>query len=161
MRVFVAVCALVVALCGPGVAQAASAQDEALKALVRSFIESYAKVDRAAVLAQIDPEAIHVYGSDVAEFVSDRAGLEAMLANDGRLWGDTASFGAMTNVSIVRSRNLATIFFDAPFTVGGRPPVPVRFAMVWRKVGARWLLTQSSNVVPTVGASAADLLAKP
>lgn len=147
------------AACATG-AQAATSPDAALRAQTQAFIEAYAKVDRDAVFKSVHPNKIYIYGSDASEFISDHAGLKAMLDADAKLWGGTAAFGKMDHVSITRSGDMASIFFDAPFTVGGRPAVPVRFAMVWRKVGGRWLLVQSSNVVPTVGSSATEILAK-
>lgn len=105
----------------------------------------------------VKPES-YVYGSDEAEFIVGRDALEHMFANDIRLWQGTAKFGALRNVSSIRSRDLATMFFDVPFSVGGRPSVTVRFAMVWRREPDGWRLVQSSNVVPTKGQSAEELL---
>jgi hypothetical protein len=82
-----------------------------------------------------------------------------MLSNDARLWSGTAHIGEMKDVTVVKQGHLESIFFQAPFTVGNGPPVPVRFCMIWRHTGNRWLLLQSSNAVVTEHQSAAELLA--
>lgn len=136
---------------------AGQAAEADLQQTVASFLASYAKGDKAAVEAQVDP-AVHIYGSDVAEAYSGLAGFDRMFNEDVQLWRGGARFGPMRNVSLVRDATLATIFFDAPFSVGSSPPVPVRFAMAWRLQNGAWKLVQSSNAVPTVGQSAGDLL---
>jgi ketosteroid isomerase-like protein len=122
------------------------------------FLRAYAAGNHDAVMRVIADDSIHVYGSDVAEVVTTKAGLQAMFDADQQLWRGTASFGSMRNVSSVAAGSLVTLFFDAPFIVGGHPEVIVRFATVWRRDGASWKLVQSTNVVPTVGQSAAELL---
>ncbi len=129
-----------------------------LTAQTRAFLDAYARGDRQRVLALIDRAAIVVYGSDAAEVFRGAADVESMLSNDLRLWGGTAQIGPMDHVTVIETKNLTSLFFDAPFSAGGRPPLPVRFAMVWRRSGKKWLLVQSSNVVPTQGQSAAQLL---
>jgi hypothetical protein len=99
-----------------------------------------------------------MYGSDATEVFHGVASIQAMLANDTRLWSGTAHIGEMQNITVVKEGNLESIFFQAPFTVGSRPPVPVRFCMIWRHNGKRWLLLQSSNAVVTEHQSAAELL---
>jgi hypothetical protein len=111
------------------------------------------------VLPFIDPDNITVYGTDASEYFHGRAAFLAMMANDARLWQHSAHIGSMQNISTVVAGNLATIFFDVPFTVGDRPPLPLRCAAVWHRHGNRWLLRQAANVVPTTGQSAAELLA--
>lgn len=149
--------ALAIGLAALFTLSAAGAGEPDLRQTVTSFLQSYAKGDRAAVEGQIDP-AIHIYGSDVAESYSGIAGFDRIFESDTKLWGGAAKFGAISDVSTAREGNLATIFFDAPFSVGSRPAVPVRFAMVWRLENGAWKLVQSSNVVPTVGQSADDIL---
>jgi ketosteroid isomerase-like protein len=129
-----------------------------IEALTRSFLDAYAAADTAAVLPLIDADYITIYGSDAAEFFQGRAAFLSMLANDARLWQHSAHIGPMQHVSTVVSGDIATIFFDTSFTVGGRPPVPLRCAAVWQRHGKRWLLRQAVNVVPTTGQSAAELL---
>lgn len=129
-----------------------------IKMQTRQVLDAYARGDSAGVLALSDPEAITVYGSDAAEVFHGAAALKTMLAYDQRLWGGAAQIGPLDHVNLVETKDLASIFFDAPFSVGGRPPLPVRFAMTWRRTGKRWLLVQSSNVVPTQGQSARQLL---
>jgi hypothetical protein len=132
--------------------------DAAFASFTRHFLDAYARGDSAAVMHAIDPKAIHVYGSDANEFFSSPEQVQTMMGEDSKLWGGTARFGPMQHVSVARDSHLATIFFDVPFSVASRPPQTVRFAMTWRKEGHRWLLVQSSNAVPTVGSSAAELL---
>jgi ketosteroid isomerase-like protein len=122
------------------------------------FLRAYAAGRRDAVMSVVADDSIHVYGSDVAEVVTTKAGVQAMFDADQQLWRGTARFGSMRNVSSVVAGSLVTLFFDAPFIVDGHPEVIVRFATVWRRDGARWKLVQSANVVPTVGQSAAELL---
>jgi ketosteroid isomerase-like protein len=123
-----------------------------IQTLTRTFLDAYAAADSATLLPLIDADHIAVYGSDAAEFVEGRAAFSAMLEHSARI-------GTMQHVSIVVSGDLATIFFDASFTVGDRPPIPIRCALVWQRHADRWLLRQAANVVPTTGQSAAKLLA--
>jgi ketosteroid isomerase-like protein len=122
------------------------------------FLRAYAAGHRDAVMSVVADDSIHVYGSDVAEVVTTKAGVQAMLDADQQLWRGTARFGSMRNVSSVAAGSLVTLFFDVPFIVDDHPEVIVRFATVWRRDGARWKLVQSANVVPTVGQSAAELI---
>lgn len=133
-------------------------QNSAIEKQTQTFLDAYAKGDQKAVLDLIDQENITVYGSDVAEFAHGSDAVLKMLANDQQLWGGSAHIGKMEHVSLVQDHSLASIFFDLPFSVGGRPPVAVRFSVIWRREGKRWLLVQSSNVVPTEHQSAAELL---
>jgi len=124
---------------------------------IQAFLGAYASGNEALVLSYLTAGQPHVYGSDAAEFVDSREGCLEMLRADQRLWGHGATFGPLRNVSEERSRDLASIFFDTDFLLGGHA-VPVRFAMTWRLEHGAWKLVQSSNVVPTVGQSAALLL---
>ena len=130
-----------------------------IKQQTRLFLDAYAHGDSDKVLPLLDP-GIAIFGSDAAEVSVGTDAASTLFTNDQRLWGGPAHIGEMKNVSLIRQGNLASIFFDADFSAGGRPPVPVRFAMVWRLTSGKWLLVQSSNVVPTQGQSAADLLKK-
>ncbi len=123
----------------------------------QALLTAYAAGDRDHVAEMISHGSLHVYGSDVAEVTSGRDGFLGTLAADRKLWGRGAAFGAMRNVSIEKDRDLASLFFDTSFTVQGRT-VPIRFATVWRLEEGGWKLVQCSNVVPTVGQSATDIL---
>lgn len=139
----------------------ASAQPLDVTAQTRLFLDAYARGDRANVVRLLDGDAVTVYGSDADEVFHGGAAVAGMLANDLRLWGGSARIGRMEHVSVVERGELASIFFDAPFSVRGRASMPVRFAMVWRRAHGPWLLVQSSNVVPTRNQSAAKLLGQP
>lgn len=130
-----------------------------IQALTRTFLDAYARADAPAVLALTDSAHLTIYGSDISEFVQGRAAFLTMLQNDARLWQNSAHIGRMQHISTIVSGNLATIFFDADFTVGSRPAVPIRCSLVWQRHGHRWLLRQAANVVPTTGQSAAEILA--
>lgn len=136
----------------------AAAQSPGISAQTRLFLDAYARGDRKTVLGLVDAHAITVYGSDLAEICHGPAALADLLSNDLRLWGGSAHIGPMEHVSVEQSGGLASVFFDAPFSAGDRAPIPVRFAMVWRHTSKGWRLVQSSNVVPTQGQSAAQLL---
>jgi hypothetical protein len=123
------------------------------------FLTAYANGDSATVLPLLD-DNVAIYGSDVSEIRHGIAGASSLLADDQKLWGGPAHIGPMKNTSVIQEGALASIFFDADFSVSGRPALPVRFAMVWQLKSGRWLLIQSSNVVPTQGQSAAELLKK-
>jgi ketosteroid isomerase-like protein len=155
MRVRVLLAAWVCAMAMGGVAQARGFDVETE---TRAFLDAYARGDRDAVLRRVDGDAVRIYGSDAAEVFAGRAGVEEMLADDMKLWGGAATIGPMQHVSTVATRDVATIFFDAAFSLGGRAAVPVRFAVVWRRRGGAWRVEQSSNVVPTVGQSGEELL---
>ncbi|HEY0794483.1 MAG TPA: nuclear transport factor 2 family protein [Acidisarcina sp.] len=130
-----------------------------IKTQTRAFLDAYARGDHDGVLALTAPD-VTIYGSDAAEVFHGRTGVENLLADDQKLWRGKAVLGPMEHVTTELTAGLASIFFDASFSVGGRPAVPVRFAMIWRRAAGKWLLVQSSNVVPTVGQSAAALLHK-
>lgn len=156
MRALAALFVLVVVVASTGLSL--QAQTRGVEAQTREFLDAYARGDKASVLGQVDRKAVAIYGSDAAEVFHGASGVENMIANDMKLWGGAATIGAMEHVSVVERKGLAAIFFDAPFSAGGRPPIPVRFAMVWRRAGKGWRLVQSSNVVPTQGQSAEALL---
>jgi hypothetical protein len=149
---------LTAVLIGGLAAQPAFAKTADIAAQTRLLLDAYARGDRSTVLGLIDQDSITVYGSDFAEVCQGSAAFETLLSNDLRLWGGPAHIGTMEHVSIIQTDGMASIFFDAPFSAGGRPPLPVRFAMVWRRTGDEWRLVQSSNVAPTQGQSAARLL---
>ncbi|MBS0479174.1 MAG: DUF4440 domain-containing protein [Proteobacteria bacterium] len=125
----------------------------------RIFLDAYARGDAGTVMAMLDPGGAAIYGSDLAETYDKPAQIRAMLADDQRLWRGGARIGDVTHLSMRCSRRFVSEMFDAPFTVGGRT-VDVRFAMVWRRAGGAWFLSQSSNVVPTAGSSARELLSR-
>jgi ketosteroid isomerase-like protein len=134
----------------------ASESDRVLEK-VDQFVDAYMHNDVERVVAMADEDEFTVYGSDVAEYFSGRESLRAMMSDDFQLW-KTAQVGALRDVSVRVSRDLATVMFQAPFSAGGRPEMLVRFITVWRRHGRDWYLTQSSNSVPTVGSSAAEIL---
>jgi hypothetical protein len=134
-------------------ANLAQAAEPDFQQTVAAFLEDYSKGDQTAVMAAVDLNEIRAYGSDVAEVYSGASGISQMFSNDMKLWGATAKFGPMADVSIAREGKIATIFFDAPFSVGGHPPVTVRVCMVWRLEEGTWKLIQSASSVPTVNQS--------
>jgi hypothetical protein len=83
-----------------------------------------------------------------------------MFEDDRKLWGGKAAFGPLTHVSSAHAGSLTTLFFDTDFSLGGKS-LPLRVATVWRKEHGAWKLAQGSNVVPTTGRSAAELLKPP
>lgn len=129
-----------------------------ISATTRLFLDAYTRGDRGTILRLIEPKSVIVYGSDAAEIARGSAQVVTMLGNDARLWHGKARIGKMEHVSFMQSNAFASIFFDAPFSLDGKRVVPVRFAMVWRRASDGWKLVQSSNVVPTQGQSAEQLL---
>jgi hypothetical protein len=142
--------------CAPSWSQSTAIQDR-----TRLFLDAYAKGDRQTVLNLVDHTHVTMYGSDVAEVVHGADALLNLIDSDQKLWGGTAHMGPMDHVTITETKGLATIFFDVAFSVGGRPPIPVRVAAVWKREGKSWLLIQSSNSVVTEHQSAEDLLRHP
>jgi hypothetical protein len=134
-----------------------NAQTPDIQSQTRAFLDAYARGDSKTILAAVDNNTV-VYGSDASEVFRGLDSITAMLANDTRLWSNSAHIGDIQNVTTIKQGNLESIFFQAPFTVGNRPPVPVRFCMIWRRNGKHWLLLQSSNAVVTEHQSAAELL---
>jgi ketosteroid isomerase-like protein len=128
-----------------------------LETTARQFLDAYSSGDEAKVMSMVTDGPLHIYGSDVAEAIEGREAFRAMLAEDQKLWGGKATLGPMTHLSSARSGALATLFFDADFTLNGNA-IPIRFATVWRKEHGAWKLVQESNVVPTKGKSAAVIL---
>lgn len=137
---------------------AAWCQDGQIQKQTRIFLDAYAKGDGQVVLSLMDRDNVTMYGSDAAEVVHGSDAVLKTLALDQQLWGGSAHIGQMEHISLIQNHSLASIFFDVPFSVGNRAPVPVRFSAIWKREGNRWLLVQSSNVVPTVHQSAAELL---
>jgi ketosteroid isomerase-like protein len=130
-----------------------------LDGTVRQFLDAYARGDQAQVMSMATEGDFHIYGSDAAEAIEGREAFRSMMADDQKLWGGKASIGPMTHASSTQSGNLATLFFDADFTLNGNT-MPIRFATVWRKEHGAWKLVQESNVVPTTGQSATEILKK-
>lgn len=131
--------------------------DGSLRGRVQALVNAYERDDSAGVLRIVDLQGFSIYGSDASELISTPAQLITMMENDFKLW-HTAKFGAMRDVAIKVYGNFGSVFFQIPFSAGGSPDVLVRFATVWRRVNGVWLLTMSSNSVPTVGSSAAEIL---
>lgn len=125
--------------------------------MTKSFLDAYAGGDVQSVLSIVARD-VTVYGSDGAEVFRGRGGVQKMMEQDQLLWHNSAHIGAMQQVSIFSSRELVSIFFNAPFSVSQGPAVTVRFSIVWRRTGGKWLLVQASSVVPTQGQSAEELL---
>ena len=142
--------------CAPSLSQSSPIQDR-----TRIFLDAYAKGDQRTVLNLIDHAHVTMYGSDVAEVVHGADAVLKLMDSDQKLWGMTARMGPMNHVSITEVKGLATVFFDVTFSVGGRPPIPVRVAAVWKREGKSWLLIQSSNSVVTQHQSAEELLRHP
>jgi ketosteroid isomerase-like protein len=109
-------------------------------------------------MALVDDGSV-AYGSDAAEVFRGKPAIAEMLRQDALLWRGSATIGEMRDVSVIEQGDLATIFFNAPFRVGNREPVPVRFSMVWRREKGQWLVVQSQSAAVTEGQSAAALLA--
>ena len=130
-----------------------------LKARVRQFLDAYAADDQRTASTMIDPDQFTMFGSDVAEIAHGTAGLKRFMNDDHRLWR-TAKFGEVQHFDSRIGRDYASAFFDVPFSASGGQPVTVRVSTVWHKRDDRWLLTQSSNCVPTTGSSAHELLSK-
>lgn len=124
----------------------------------RAFLDSYVSGDATVVQSLIDSKNLIVYGSDTEEFVRGGTGLLRLMMADQQLWHHSATFGPMRKITTVRSHDLITIFFEAPFMLPHAPPVPVRFSLVWHREHGHWLLVQSANTVPTQHQSADELL---
>ena len=136
---------------------APDAGTDAIIARTVLFLDAYARDDVDQVLAMTDRRRISLYGSDIAEFCEGEACVRRTMADDFALW-KTARFDPPTQVSVRRDGRLATIFFNASLSIGGRPALPIRMSLVWRLDHGDWRLTQASNVAPTQGSSAADIL---
>jgi len=128
-----------------------------IRSETRRFLDAYAANQQSEVLAEVTDSSV-VYGSDASEVYRGKAAIRTMMDNDARLWSGTAHIGAMDQVSIVAGGQIQSIVFQAPFSALGRTPAPVRFCMVWRRRRGQWFLVQSSNVVPTIGQNAVQLL---
>jgi ketosteroid isomerase-like protein len=128
-----------------------------VEAAARDFLDAYGRGEETKVLSMLTEGELSVYGSDAAEAVTGREVFTRMFEDDQKLWGGKASFGPMTHVSSAHAGRLATLFFDTDFLLGGNA-LPLRVATVWRKEHGGWKLVQSSNVVPTRGQSAGELL---
>lgn len=138
-------------------ASPALAQPADLTAQTRQFLDAYARGDKAAVLSQLDPSIV-MYGSDAAELFRGPDAVAGLLDLDQKLWGGSATIGEIKDLTVTEGSDLRVATFHAPFSVGGRPPLPVRFTMVWKRSPDGWRLVHSTNTVPTTGQSAEALL---
>jgi hypothetical protein len=128
-----------------------------IRSQATQFLDAYVSGDQYQVLKMVDSE-ITMYGSDRNEVLHGTKELSELMRLDQLLWQKTARITELCNFSEVSTKSLATLFFDATFTVGNRPPLPLRFATVWKKKHGKWLLVQSSNVVPTEHQSAKEII---
>jgi len=144
-----------------GLASPVLAQETAIQNCTQDFLEAYVRGDDKAILPLIDQNNVTMYGSDVAEVAHGADALVKLLSADQRLWGGTAHIGAMRNVTLIQDRKLASIVFDVGFSVGNRPPMPVRVTAIWKREGKHWLLIQSTNAVLSEHQSAAELTHQP
>jgi ketosteroid isomerase-like protein len=138
----------------------AAGRDTELNRTANDFMDAYVAGDWHGVAAHLTRGVLYVYGSDLAEFSTDVSGFKAMFDHDQALWHGAARFGAMSEISSRRRGDMATLFFNRVFELGTQKVV-VRFSTVWQREGGGWKLVQSSNVVPTTGQSAAEILAHP
>lgn len=152
MRRWVTVAVAAALLLGPAFGQKSQTEER-----TRHFLDSYVRGDMAAVMSVVDEGSV-AYGSDAAEIFRGKTAIAEMLRQDGLLWRGSATIGEMRDVSVIEQGDLATIFFNAPFRVGNREPVPVRFSMVWKRMKGQWMLLQSQSAAVTEGQSAAALL---
>jgi ketosteroid isomerase-like protein len=141
---------------GPTIACAADCSQAVSQ--TKSFLDSYTRGDARAVTAMVEPDVV-LYGSDIREIFHGPEGVRKMLAGDQSLWKGEAKLGELQQLSITSGADLCVLTFHAPFTLGARGPVQVRFTVAWRKGPDGWLLAQSANSTPTVGESAEELLA--
>jgi ketosteroid isomerase-like protein len=148
---------VLLAVAATGEASASDRSGDNVTKVTRTFLTAYAKGDREAVLAKVDPQIV-IYGSDAAEVFRGVDGVRKMLEGDQKLWRGSASIGKMQDVSVVASGQLSAMTFQAPFVLNDRPSVLVRFSMVWKLGPSGWRLIQSANSAPTVGQSAEALL---
>ena len=148
------------ALAAVVLAAASAPAPDPIIARTMAFLDAYASDDVDRVLAMTDPRRISLYGSDVAEFCEGADCVRRTMADDFALW-KTARFGAPEQITVRREGRLASIVFNVPMSIGGRAELPIRMSLVWRREGGAWRLTQASNVVPTRGSSAADILRPP
>lgn len=148
----------VAALVISGIAHAETADCSQVAQLTKAFLSSYARGDGNAVTAMVAPDVV-IYGSDVREIFRGPEGVRKMLAGDQALWRGEASIGDLQQLTTTAGADVCAETFHAPFVLGARAPVLVRFTMVWRKGPRGWRLAQSANATPTVGASAEELLA--
>jgi hypothetical protein len=51
-----------------------------------------------------------------------------LMDQDRKLWDGAVHMGTMEHVSIVPSKGLVSIFFEVRFSIGDRPPIPIRVA---------------------------------
>ena len=137
--------AIVCACAGSAAAAEAPAVD--VPPYVTELLSAYANKDVAGVTRLLDARAT-MYGDAASEVFTTPAEIEGLLASDYRQWS-SAHFGRPLHVSIESSRDLESVFFDAPFTFvtsdANTMTVTVRFATVWHRVHDRYLLLQSSN----------------
>ncbi len=131
-----------------------------LQQQIVSFLDTYRRKDVAGVLALCDPETILVMGTDASEVCTSPQSVQRLLELDFQLW-DRAEWGEFHHFFSYRAGEIATTFFDIPFTTRTADQsriTLVRFAMIWRSTSNGWRVVQSLNTVPTVGQGAADIL---
>jgi hypothetical protein len=154
MRLAVAGCLAPLIFAGTAHAQTAEAS---LLSQANAYLDAYVAGNWGAVSAALSSKPIAIYGSDLSEFATSREAFKAEFDADQALWRGGASLGETSQVSEFHDGPVATLFFTREFKIGGRT-LPVRFATVWHLERGQWKLVESSNAVPTVGQSAAEIL---
>lgn len=153
MRFRATLAAIVILL---ALAPAASAASPTVVEEANAFMEAYASGNWEAVKSHLS-EHVFIYGSDISEFAESAEGFKTIFDNDQKLWRGAAHFGDISQVSTFAEGRVASLFFTREFKLG-TTVLRVRVATVWHKERGRWKLVQSSNAVPSVGQSAADIL---
>jgi hypothetical protein len=115
------------------------AQQSVIRSQAAHFLDAYVSGDQNKVLKMVDP-GITMYGSDRNEVLHGTKELSELMRLDQLLWQKTARITDLCNFSEVSTGSLATLFFDATFTVGNRPPLPRQFDVIVLGAGAAGLM---------------------
>jgi ketosteroid isomerase-like protein len=146
--------ALGAAVCVPAFAASAPAPGSELRARIVTLLGDYGRKDADGIVAMLDPAEAVVMGTASTEVATTPAAIRALLESDFRGW-DRSRFGDLRNYSVRASGDIATAFFDVPWTAtagSGDRSYVLRVASTWHWDGASWRLAQWTNAVVTVPA---------
>jgi ketosteroid isomerase-like protein len=143
---------LCAAVSTPALAADAPVPGSALHARIVGLLDDYGRKDADGIEAMLDPADAVVMGTMSTEVATTPAAIRSLLESDFRGW-DRSQFGDLINYSIRASGDIATAFFDVPWTATAgslNRSYVLRIASTWRWDGTTWRLTQWTNAVVTV-----------
>jgi ketosteroid isomerase-like protein len=140
------------AVCPSALAASTPDPGSVLRSRIVALLDDYGRKDADGIVAMLDPADAVVMGTVSTEVATTPAAVRALLESDFRGW-DHSRFGEIRHDSVRASGDIATAFFDVPWTAtaGSQDRSYVlRIASTWHWDGTTWRLAQWTNAVVTV-----------